>query len=60
MADCPAGNDRKPGGRLLLADGASGYEIEVKNGGAASVLELNAVDGPRHRRAEPRVGAARA
>ncbi|MFG1608760.1 peptidoglycan recognition family protein [Actinoplanes sp. NPDC049265] len=53
VAGCTAGNDRKPGGRLLLADGASGYEVQVKNGGTASVLELNAVDGPRHRTAAP-------
>jgi N-acetylmuramoyl-L-alanine amidase-like protein len=53
VAGCPAGNDRRPGGRLLLADGASGYEVQVKNGGTASVLELNAVDGPRHRTAAP-------
>ncbi|GLZ02247.1 peptidoglycan recognition family protein [Actinoplanes sp. NBRC 103695] len=53
VAGCPAGHDTRPGARLLLADGASGYEIEVKNGGAASVLELNAVDGPRRRSAAP-------
>jgi hypothetical protein len=53
VAGCPAGDDHKPGGRLLLANGASGYEIEVKGGGTAAALELNAVDGPRRRSAAP-------
>jgi hypothetical protein len=53
ISGCGGGHDNRPGGaRVIPALGASGYEIQVKDG-TASVVELNAVDGPRRRLKAP-------
>ncbi|WP_422771992.1 peptidoglycan recognition family protein [Plantactinospora sp. WMMC1484] len=50
LRGCAGGRDGMPAGPasgVVLATGATGYEVQVADGSAASVTELNMVDGPR-------------
>ncbi|MEU8208007.1 N-acetylmuramoyl-L-alanine amidase [Micromonospora sp. NPDC049044] len=50
LSACPSGrDDRASSARssVVVADGATGYEVQVADGSAATVVELNMVDGAR-------------
>ncbi|MFY1674967.1 peptidoglycan recognition family protein [Plantactinospora sp. WMMB334] len=56
LRGCAGGRDGRSAGPrsgVVLATGATGYEVRVSDGSDASVTELNMVDGPRRAVAAP-------